>query len=58
MLWSLSDVAGGGLRKPAPPPAPPPEKRPGAVRSGPGTVRISGPVAARAAWERLTGGDP
>ena len=58
VLWSLSDVAGGELRKPAPPPAPPPEKRPGAVRSWPGNVRISGPVAARAAWERLTGGDP
>ena len=49
-------VAGGELRKPAPPPAPPPEKLPGAVRSGPGNVRRSGPVAARAAWERLTGG--
>ena len=48
VLWSLSDVAGGELRKPAPPPAPPPEKRPGAVRSWPGNVRISGPVAARA----------
>ena len=58
VLWSLWDVAGGELRKPAPPPAPPPEKRPGAVRSWPGNVRISGPVAARAAWERLTGGDP
>ena len=58
VLWSLSDVAGGELRKPAPPPAPPPEKRPDAVRSWPGNVRISGPVAARAAWERLTGGDP
>ena len=58
VLWSFSDVAGGELRKPAPPPAPPPEKRPGAVRSWPGNVRISGPVAARAAWERLTGGDP
>ena len=58
VLWSLSDVAGGELRKPAPPPAPPPAKRPGAVRSWPGNVRISGPVAARAAWERLTGGDP
>ena len=57
VLWSLSDVAGGELRKPAPPPAPPPEKRPGAVGSLPGNVRISGPVAARAAWERLTGGD-
>ena len=30
VLWSLSDVAGGELRKPAPPPAPPPAKRPGA----------------------------
>ena len=58
VLWSLSDVAGGELRKPAPPPAPPPEKQPGAVRSWPENVRISGPVAARAAWERLTGGDP
>ena len=58
VLWSLSDVAGGKLRKPAPPPTPPPAKRPGAVRSWPGNVRISGPVAARAAWERLTGGDP
>ena len=47
VLWSLSDVAGGELRKPAPPPAPPPEKRPGAVRSLPENVRISGPVAAR-----------
>ena len=56
VLWSLSDVAGGELRKPAPPPAPPPAKRPGAVRSWPGNVRISDPVAARAAWERLTGG--
>ena len=55
VLWSLSDVAGGELRKPGPPPAPPPAKRPGAVRSWPGNVRISGPVAARAAWERLTG---
>ena len=36
VLWSLSDVAGGELRKPAPPPAPPPAKRPGAVRSWPG----------------------
>ena len=58
VLWSLSDVAGGELRKPASPPAPPAEKRPGAVRSWPENVRISGPVAARAAWERLTGGDP
>ena len=60
VLWSLSDVAGGALRKPTPPPAPAPApaKRPGAVRSWPGNVRISGPVAARAAWERLTGGDP
>ena len=58
VLWSLSDVAGGELRKPAPPSAPPPEKRPGTVRSWPGNVHISGPVAARAAWERLTGGDP
>ena len=43
VLWSLSDVAGGELRKPAPPPAPAPAKRPGAVRSWPGNVRISGP---------------
>ena len=53
----LSDVAGGELRKPVPPPAPPPGKRPSAP-TWPGNVRISGPVAARAAWERLTGGDP
>ena len=58
VLWSLSDVAGGELRKPPPPPAPAPATRPGAVRSWPEKVRISGPVAARAAWERLTGGDP
>ena len=38
VLWSLSDVDGGELRKPAPQPAPPPEKRPGAVRSWPGNV--------------------
>ena len=57
VLWSLSDVAGGELRKPASPPAPPPAKRPG-VRSWPGNDRISGPVAARAAWGRLTGEDP
>ena len=58
VLWSLSDVAGGELRKPASPPAPPPAKRPGAVRSWSGNVRISGPMAARAAWERLMGGEP
>ena len=59
VLWSLSDVAGGELRKPAPPPAPPPAKRSGgAVRSWTGNVRISRPVAARAAWEQLTGEDP
>ena len=58
VLWSLSDVAGGELRKPARPPAPPPAQRTGAVRTSPRNVRISGPVAARAAWERLTGGEP
>ena len=58
VLWSLSDVAGGELRKPAPPAAPPPAKRSGTVRGGPGNVRIGGPVGARAAWERLTGEDP
>lgn len=62
VLWSLSDMAGGELRKPAPPPAPPPPKPPkrpaAAVRSWPGNVRIGSPVAARAAWERLTGGEP
>ncbi len=53
VLWSLSDVAGGELRKPAPLPAPPPAKQPGgAVRSWPGNVRISGPVAARARAHR------
>lgn len=57
VLWSLSDVAGGKLRKPASPPAPPSAKRPG-VRSWSGNDRISDPVAARAAWERLTGKDP
>ena len=56
VLWSLSDVAGGELRKPAPPPAPPPAKQ--RVRIWSGNVRISGPAAARAAWERLTGEDP
>ncbi len=56
VLWSLSDVAGGELRKPARPPAPPPAQRTGAVRTSARNVRISGPVAARAAWERLTGG--
>lgn len=58
VLWSLSDVAGGRLRKPAPPPPLPPAKRPRTVRSWPGNVHQSGPVAARAAWERLTGEDP
>ena len=58
VLWSLSDMAGGELRKPAPPPGPRPATRPSAVRSWPGNVRISGPVAARAGWERLTGEDP
>ena len=57
VLWSLSDMAGGKLRKPAPAPGPP-ATRPSAVRSWPGNVGISGPVAARAAWERLTGEDP
>ena len=42
-------------------------RRPGGIRTSEatrrrselaGNVRISGPVAARAAWERLTGGDP
>ena len=58
VLWSLSDVAGGELRKPPSPPAPLPAKRPGSVRGWPGNVRIGGPVAARAAWEGLTGEDP
>ena len=58
VLWSLSDVAGGELRKPVPPRARPPAKRSGTVRSWPRNVSIGGPVAARAAWERLTGEDP
>ena len=58
VLWSLSDVAGGELRKPVRPAAPPPAQRTGVVRTSPRNVRISGPVAAaRAAWERLTGGE-
>ena len=43
VLWSLSDVAGGELRKPVRPPAPPPAQRTGVVRtrrgSGPGPPR-------------------
>ena len=57
VLWSLSDMAGGKLRKPASAPAPPSTKRP-SIRRWPGNVRISNPAAARAAWERLTGEDP
>jgi len=60
VLWSLSDMAGGKLRKSVPTAAaaPPPAQRPGTVRGWPGNVRIDGPVAARAAWERLTREDP
>jgi len=58
VLWSLSDVAGGKLRKPVPPASPPPAKRPGTIRGWPRNVHIAGPVAARAAWARLTGEDP
>ena len=46
VLWSLSDVAGGELRKPAPPPAPPPEKRPG-VGVPPEVREVTGDIVKR-----------